>query len=42
MFKDSDVFHVRKYHRFSNHEDSELIDLKVIPSSEIFELLQDE
>ncbi len=42
MFKDSDVFHVRKYCRFSNHEDSELIDLKVIPSSEISELLQEE
>ena len=42
MFKDSDVFHVRKYHRYSNHEDSELIDLKIIPSSKISELLQEE
>lgn len=42
MYKDSDVFHVRKYHRFSNHEDSELIDLKVISSSQISELLQKE
>ena len=42
MFKDSDVFHVRKYHRYSNHENSELIDLKIVPSSEISELLQEE
>ena len=42
MYKDSDVFHIRKYHRFSNHDDNELIDLKFIPSSEIFEFLQDE
>lgn len=41
MYKDSDVFHVRKYYRFSNHEDSELIDLKIIPSTKIAELLQE-
>ena len=41
MYKDSDVFHVRKYYRFSNHEDSELVDLKIIPSEKIAELLQE-
>lgn len=41
MFKESDVFHVRKYHRFSSHEGNELIDLKILPSSKICELLQE-
>ena len=41
LYKASDVFHVRKYYRYSNHEDSELVDLKVLPSSKIHELLQE-
>ena len=42
LFKESDRVNVRKYHRFLEADESELIDLKVLPASKISELLREE